>query len=280
MALAAAFIPVQVGRALRRPWSADRLRAAVESAIRAGLGPAPDALGGCGWVLSVRFAPTDERQVDVARTYGDIRPRADECLVVLSTGAADPQDVEFDWNGNPSAAFDLDHSAHRRDVARATLRGAAPPEARGIEIPFLFLTSEWPEYLCADFDDRLEIRVEGPGGDFDVAWDRAGSPISVHSAELEHPDASSVPLESTPFGQPPDCRRNPPVACPDTEAACESRTVGASTGWLAARAPVRGGAWVTVVVEIADIGDAVVDSTVLFGRPHWLTKTPVPGARR
>jgi hypothetical protein len=185
------------------------------------------------------------------------------------------------------------------DLATFSLELVPPPGARGIEFQFMFLSAEWPEYLCQEFNDTflalLESGATASGRPTNISFDGNGNEVSVNIGFFEGPADWTVDISDTPFGlQPPPPIINLPF--PGLQAdACPSRLfrggcslpeycddgsdlnyIGSGTGWLRSAAPIDPtDETIRLTFTIHDEADSVYDSLVLLEGFRWLGYTPV-----
>ncbi len=224
-------------------------------------------------------------QTSVDYDFFGIEPRSGRCLAVLATGLAresSPQ-LAVPRSGllfpDPDPAGDLDYVF---DLVSITVDLRPPRNARGFRFDFMFVTTEWPEFLCQGFNDTFYAVARSAaineGAPTNVSFDRVGHEISVNVGFFEVPSRWTVPLGGTPYGAPdrdaacPNDRLDPrcefPDACDDPAA---QRFVGSGTGWLTSQGPIAPREpVVSFTFSIHDEGDARVDSAVLFDRFEWL----------
>ena len=75
------------------------------------------------------------------------------------------------------------------DSAQLELRLKAPTNAQGFEFHFKFYSSEYPEWLCTQFNDfflvQLDSGATGIPADKNISFDISGNPVSVNNAFFE-----------------------------------------------------------------------------------------------
>lgn len=283
-----------------------------------GVGPDAEvlafAMGICAPTLQGATRTGESAQFSVVRDYFGVTPPTGSCMAVLSTGRADqaPETgTPFAPQGaQPGTMFDENRTfANPRpaggpgvyDLATLTLELRPPPNARGLEFRFMFLSSEWPEYLCQEFNDTflavLESTANEGGRPANISFDAARNEVSVNIGFFEGPAEWTTDLARTPFGlQPPP----PPIAlpfplpglaadqCPSAlfrggcslpdycDDGSDLNFIGSGTGWLRSAAPVNPDEdIVRITFTIHDEGDAAYDSLVLLEGFRWLSFTPV-----
>jgi hypothetical protein len=177
------------------------------------------------------------------------------------------------------------------DTIGVTLQIKVPKNAASLSLDFDFYSSEWPEYVCTNFNDQFVAWLQSEAwggangaGDLNIAWDSTGAGISVNTPFLTH------------------CTANTPTGCMGAvtgTAACPSgpndlmgtgfynlgtyctnqSTGGGSTGWLTATAPVKGGETITLQLILWDTGDANWDSSVLVDHLRWYGMPQAAGTK-
>lgn len=141
-----------------------------------------------------------------------------------------------------------------------------PAQATGIAFRFSFYTSEWPDYVCSEYNDFfLALMSPMPPllPDANLAFDPDGNPFSVNNAMLEACSCATPPCVVQNQTYPCSLGAGPLAGTGfDTHAA---------TGWLETTAPVTPGNPITLRFAIYDSGDGLLDSTVLLDDFRWLT---------
>ncbi len=244
--------------------------------------------------------PPHDEQHDVLPKFGNVvKPREGSMLGVLSTGYAQ----EFNgqghtpfvegmvwWNnskhgapppGFPKAAGGCSQSKLVTDVSAVKLTLKAPKNATGLKFDFNFHSSEWPAYICTDFNDGFVAWLTAKGfngGKADnISFDAKGNPVSVNNGFFDrctagamvgcagqHPGTASCPggpseLAGTGFGvEGEGCDFGKQV------------TMGGATGWLTSQAAVQPGETFTLEFMIWDAGDGDLDSSVLIDHFQWI----------
>ena len=249
------------------------------------------------------------RQFSVRTDYFGIEPRRGDCFAVLSTGEADtvplsPDDImdmyEAPSDGTqPGVAFSertrFDDPAPQNptqrvwDLAQITIELDPPSNAAGFQFDVMFMSAEFPEFLCQTFNDTFyaiaETEALNDGEPTNIAFDTEGDEVTVNFGYFEHPSEWTSDLSQTPYGVAdslaecfPESRR-PSCTLPDyCDSADGLRVVGSGTGWLTAQSPIRAGETeLTLTFSIHDEGDAILDSAVLLDNFQWLSTTPEEG---
>lgn len=153
-----------------------------------------------------------------------------------------------------------------RDAAALEVKLRVPVVAQGLSFDFKFYTSEYPTWICSQYNDLFVAILDPiPPGlpEGNIAFDALGNPVSVNSGFLE-------------------------VCAPDPGAACymcyggtaELQGTGfeghGATGWHTTMAPVDPGSLITLRFAIYDSGDGAFDSTVLIDNFRWLYRLWLP----
>ena len=267
------------------------------------------AIGLCGDTLtSARKSGVDSQFGVMTSYFDDVRPiDAEEgvapppsCLAVLSTGdALDDFNLSVSHIGLPQCSFpDPEPNPGLRDgfpnfdLAQLHLKLKAPKNAQGFQFHFMFLSAEWPEFLCQVFNDTFfaVVDLEATGGNrLNIAKDPQGRRISVNVGFFEAPREWTTPLGNTPYGRvessltarcneipaDPSCRL--PEYC-TTSPAADLAYTGSGSGWLRASAPVRPGEEdIEITLSISDKSDSGLDSLVILDGFVWTPEAPPLG---
>jgi hypothetical protein len=243
-----------------------------------------------------------------------IKPREGSLLGVLSSGYAREWDDAAGTNQGPSSDFvvgqPLDGTSYPtgkappgypvaaqgcpqddlvNDMIDVKLVLKAPPDASGFQFDFDFFSSEWPDYVCSNFNDAFVAYLTSSSTTGNISFDSKNNPVAVNIAFLDrctpgapvgclrsngpNPDAplytstcsaGSEELLGTGYGDTFQSGCDPNVA--NNIAA----TQGASTGWLTTTAPIQPGEQFTLELMIWDAGDGLLDSSVLVDKFQWL----------
>jgi hypothetical protein len=206
------------------------------------------------------------------------------CLTTLSTGTATgtgtaegPQTCD---HADPDPEGGGISSGTICDLAQIRLTLRAPPNAQGFAFDFMFLSYEWPEFLCQVYNDTFYALVQTDavfeGAETNAAFDTAGRPITVNVGFFENPAEWTVPLDGTSqaedaFGScsfPTEDGCVLPEYCNDGTLDARS---GSGSGWLTTTVPIRPGEQdVQLVLSIHDESDSAFDSIVLLDSFRWL----------
>jgi hypothetical protein len=201
-------------------------------------------------------------------------------------------------SGFPRAAAGCQQDNVVNDMIDVKLTLKAPPNATGFKFDFDFHSSEWPAYICTNFNDAFVAYLTAPsfnGGSGDnVSFDSKNNPVSVNNGFFDRCTPSS-PIGCNEGGSPTGtaaCPGGPSelagtgfglTASPGNAPVCaDGQTVGGATGWLTTQAKVAAGEQFTLEFMIWDAGDGVLDSLVLIDKFQWIGGgvTVTPGTTR
>ncbi|MBL91199.1 MAG: hypothetical protein CMH56_05210 [Myxococcales bacterium] len=168
------------------------------------------------------------------------------------------------------------------DLASLTLKLKKPGNARGFSFNFMFISAEFPEFLCMSFNDTFYAVVEAGsinnGRRRNVSFDQDNNEITVNNAFFEPANDWSVDLSTTPYGVPrssmcgnstsfdDDCTT--PEYCADEDA---RNAIGSGTGWLTTSVPLSElDEEFTLTFSMHDEGDGVYDSVGIIDNFRWV----------
>jgi hypothetical protein len=281
-------------------------------------------------VLSAELTLTDGLGVpsslnhSIRDGYGtSMTARAGSKLAVFSTGvAADPDDLDpdfqpiasvvletysappADWftaNGGsfpnlPGCPEAVDYFP--RDPVMLTLKVRVPINARSFSLDLNFLSHEYPEYICSQFNDFFVVLL-------DSAW--AGDPANPSDKNLatytspsgiQYPIGSNLAFDNTGLFR--SCQNGQAgcmgevtfdhVSCTSVSelegttfhwidsSQCQPNTrSGGGTGWLTTQGNVVGGEVITLRIALWDTTDGGYDSTALVDNFRWSVDASEPG---
>jgi hypothetical protein len=156
------------------------------------------------------------------------------------------------------------------DSAGLKLRIRVPSNAQSFRFNFNYFTSEYPEWVCNEYNDSFvaimqssshPVNVANAAGTHhgNLAFDGNQSPINVNAGFFGIP---SSPTTTSPL-----------LLGTGFDGFCDGYSCGGCTGWLQTSAPVLAGETVDLLFNIWDSGDPYWDSTVLMDNWRWSTKT-------
>lgn len=194
--------------------------------------------------------------------------------LVVNTTSASPAGFPV---GFPGCGGGSDVTAYDPAALEITVR--VPTNARSVRFHFNFYTAEFPEYVCAEYNDFF-VALQSPAPDGaaqgNISFDTMENPISVNNGFL------SVCKPQTAGGKAFTCPKGVseldgtgfdehewslfPDDPPETMAS------NGATGWLETVSPVEPGSEVTFRFAIWDAGDGYRDSLVLIDGFEFLAE--------
>jgi hypothetical protein len=269
-------------------------------------------------VVSARFTDstgsgtiTDPLAAGLLPDFGAAKPSEGDALLALSSGVARAPDQQgytaacdqfgstcpgfglfgCTKGGTPPAGYPKDASSCRSvgsifqagtqvyNQAALELKIRVPNNASSLSFDSIFYTSEYPEFICSQFNDFFVVFKEPkPDGvaDGNIVFDSNNDPIGVNTGLLTVCDPSiQDPQAKKQF----ECAGGTGLLQGTGYGAGENtcdlagQQGGASTGWLHTTAPVQGGELITIRFAIWDTNDPNLDSTVLIDNFKWSKDT-------
>jgi hypothetical protein len=235
----------------------------------------------CSFVLSAGFSRlADARAHQLATDWGVFQPRSGHSLVALSTGvAADENDTapafitgqtpqpgtDFMQTNTPNPLPPAQHTcvdkagvlrtftdpATVNDYTELVLVLRAPTNALSFSFDFNFLSAEYPEWVCTEFNDQFLVVMQSKKTNGNISFDAKGDPVTINNAfftVIKAADLVGTGME-----------RIDPAGSP----------YGGATGWLTTTAPVTPGEQFTLRFIVFDEGDDIYDSQVLLDNFRW-----------
>jgi hypothetical protein len=148
------------------------------------------------------------------------------------------------------------------DGAALMVKIRVPSNAKSFKFQQNFFTFEFPEYICADYNDFfVTIMDPKPKGlaDGNISFDQDNNPISVNNSLLQVCRGQSAGGKT--------------FTCPLGSSTLQGTGFEnhAATGWLTTTAPVDTlrGKEMTIMWAIWDQGDGILDSTALIDDFSW-----------
>lgn len=227
----------------------------------------------CSWVDSAAFnSGSDSRGRNIVGGFGNVyAPHAGSSMAVLATGVAvdasgpgfvtpnngtaflntaphpDPQPDPADGCGKADAST-------VNDITEMTLEVVVPSNAQAMSFDFAFMSGEFPEWVCSDYDDTFMVILESQQFNGNISFDDAGRPVTINVGFFD----------VCPVSQGGACAGDSELAGTGYEG-----TVGGGTGWLTTTAPVTPGEVITLRFLIFDEGDTIYDSLALIDNFRW-----------
>jgi hypothetical protein len=231
-----------------------------------------NAIGACHFATSAWWnqgASINPLSRGIFASYGDAYvARAGEDFMVLSTGIAadsyDPryvapqQGTEFTNRvQHPSPQGPIGCSSWDppwvNDYTEVVMRLVVPTNATAFSFDFNFMSTEFPEWVCTEFDDTFLAILESAAFTGNISFDSLGNRVSINVGFFTVCD----PVMS------PNCTGNEDLMGTGYE------LEGGGTGWLTTTAPVIPGEKITLRFMIFDEGDRRLDSAVLIDNFRW-----------
>ncbi len=212
-------------------------------------------------VISSSFTKLASNSAKAIKTvYGPPNvPQAGGHMVVLSSGNAAakgqsgyklPQPGTQFSNTAPYPNVKCKNSGSVNDFTEWTLKLKVPPSAKSFSFDFNFMSSEYPEWVGTQFNDKFLVILDSQKFKGNVSFDSKGNCISINNAFFTVCNGCSkgaAALQGTGY----------------------ENGIGGGTGWLTTTSPVTPGETITVRFIIFDEGDRIYDSAVLIDNFRW-----------
>jgi len=232
-----------------------------------------DALDVCYGVASAGWTSglgIDSRSRTIKASFGDVYgAQFGPDMVVLSTGLAldegdagweDPVlGTEFtseiphpEPQGDPQDGCGVADPSTVNDYTEIKLVLNVPANANGFSFDFNFMSAEFPDFVCSDYDDTFLAILDSNAYQGNVSFDELGNRVSINIGFF---DVCQSFLGPNCMGQ--------------GDLAGTGFTGHGGTGWLTTTAPLQGGEKATLTFMIFDEGDHVYDSLVLIDNFRW-----------
>jgi hypothetical protein len=151
------------------------------------------------------------------------------------------------------------------DTQQLIIEFTAPTNAVGFSFDFVYLSSEYPEWVDEGFNDTFYAILDRPstGEHINISLDDYGAEIEVDNAFFQDPPTTS--LDGTGYSD----------TCTNEDF---SVTIcGSSTGWLRTAWTIDPGEEFTLTFSIHDEGDGIYDSVVILDNFQWSIDAVDPG---
>lgn len=157
-----------------------------------------------------------------------------------------------------------------RDSSGIWMMIRTPSNARSFSFKFHMFSSEYPEWVCTDYNDTFIARlltgstpVNPVVNGNNISFDMNSNPVTVNNAFFTVPGC-------------PTCT-SPILAGTDLDGTCNANNItgrcGGSTDWLFTQAPVLPNELIRMNFEVWDEGDSVWDSWVVIDDWLWSVET-------
>lgn len=177
--------------------------------------------------------------IDVRSTLGTFGSFA-STFCLLSTGLVDNITTLTDHDYPPAGSMFGD---------RVTVEWVldVPPDANSFLLRSMFLSREYPEWVGSEYNDTMEIWLDGTAWSGQILFDSVGSLVTVNNSLFTVTDPAT--LAGSGFDQ------------------------DGTTGWLVSTAPVTPGDQITITFSLWDESDGVWDSAALLDYFTWSSGT-------
>ncbi|GMV16130.1 MAG: hypothetical protein AMXMBFR56_43540 [Polyangiaceae bacterium] len=183
------------------------------------------------------------------------------------------------------------------DSVMLRLRLRAPTNARAFSFNSYFLSAEYPEYVCTNFNDQVIALVDTPSGTPSPIANPVDKNLMTYldSTAKKWPIGINIAAGTSLFAVCETQTSNP--GCWDTSvnaSSCQAGissllgtgfdkqggtgcTIGGGTYWLTTAGNVIPGQIVELRIVVWDVGDSAFDSATLLDGFKWLSNATLPG---
>lgn len=227
----------------------------------------------CNWVNTASLtADADPMSHQLATAFGNTyTPHGGDEFLVLSTGIAvdSSNPAHVSPNGGTTFTNTAPHPdpqpdpadgcgqadpATVNDYVELTVDLTVPTNAMSLSFDFLFMSGEFPEWVCTAYDDTFMVIMESSSFTGNISFDDQGRPVTINVGFF---DVCQVGMGAA-------CTGDAELVGTGNEG-----TVGGGTGWLTTTAPVTGGETIRLRYLIFDEGDHRYDSTAIVDNFRW-----------
>jgi len=217
-----------------------------------------------GSLLSVELVNVMPEQAAVVTTYGSTyKPNAGAAMATLATGAVstgtDKDESLYEVSivhplpgPDPADGCGQADPPQVQDMVRMKLNLKAPAGATGFSFDFNFMSAEFPQYHCTEFDDTFLAILESQSLNGNISFDEKDKVISINTGFFDVCNAL-----------------NGPNCGGATELAGTGYDDRGGTGWLTTKAPITPGEEFSLTFYLFDEGDAALTSQVLVDNFLW-----------
>ncbi len=214
----------------------------------------------------------------IATTFGALVPRYGANMGSMSTGSAGPapnnSDVTLGNNyqhPDPQPGMEGDLCNRRdemvvNDYTELLLEIDVPSNANSFSYDFNFMSREFPEFVCTQFDDTFMAILESQSFNGNISFDAQGRPVTINIGFFNVCEVNSTYPAAT-----ANC-----TGAAELAGTGYGDLTGGGTGWLTTTAPVTPGEKIKLRFIIFDEGDHIFDSEVLLDNFRWYGE-PVEG---
>lgn len=179
----------------------------------------------------------------------------------FSAGTTSPQPPGFPID--TPACPGVTTGGNANDPGGFEVKIRVPTNAKSFKFVFDFYTYEFPSFICSSYNDFFVALQNPPPPNAiqgNISFDSQNNPVSVNNGLLE------VCTPQTAGGKTFPCNLGPGEL---TGTGFENH---AATGWLETQSPVDPGSEVTLRFMAYDVGDHILDSTVLIDKFEFSTE--------
>jgi hypothetical protein len=202
-------------------------------------------------------------------------------------------------NAFPEAPGCSQPSQTTNDSACLYLKIRAPTNARAFSFDSYFMSAEYPEYVCSQFNDQFVALVDTPSGPtspFPNPPDKNLTTYNDLKTGTKWPIAINIAKGTSLFAVCDPGVNQVSHKCYDSNVFNPSCSLGVSdllntgfgstgtgcpvgggTYWLTTAGNVNPGQILTLRICIFDVGDSILDSLAILDGFEWLTTATVPG---
>jgi hypothetical protein len=249
-------------------------------------GPPNNVFGGTCTGQGGKGAPPNPMSHGLLPKFGNVvKPREGASMLALSAGVAregrvgdSPAEAVMctesktpDGFPTPSKAAcpntQIDDKPVANDPIALELEIRAPSNARSFWFDFDFYTFEYPIYICTKYNDffvaLLWSKHTSVPPNHNISFDAKNNPVSVNNGFLE------VCKAGTHGGKQFACALGTAELGGTGYDDKDASGPHAATGWLQTQSPVVPGEEIKLRFAIWDMGDEILDSTVLIDKFRW-----------
>jgi hypothetical protein len=270
------------------------------------------ALGLCNAVSGASFVTGQSTARAIRARFGDdFTPREGASMVLLSTGLAKDNHDDPNYNPQPGTTFGTT-STHplwaalpcgpstavttAQDMTELDIDLQAPPSAHGFSFDFAFFSSEYPEFMCTEFNDRFLVLLQSSSSPpvasnfpsnqcttsmplaCNLSFDSSSQPVTISNTFFDLCDSftganATGTMVTKTCVQPSSMLTMTGYDRIDNDmlSTTNGLKVGGGTGWRTTTMSVTPGQTFTVRFIVLEEGDGQYDSAALIDNFRWLT---------